>query len=300
MTESRLQSVLRQHNPIDRLIPLAKAGVPIYHIHGDKDLVVPLARNSGALKARYIRYGGTITLETVAGQGHSMWPGFFESQPLVDFVISRARTTKGVIDPDAVAMPANAVLQIGPKESLLVAEQNDVESQWTFRDGVLTASPAWDSVITKQTYTDFCMHLEFNVNDSQDKNPEANGNSGVYIQQRYELQILDSFGVAAKDYKDSFCGSLYRLKKPDQFVCKKPGEWQVYDIAFRAPVFVDKQKVSDARITVYQNGLLIHDDYEIPRKTGAGQKEGPEPKPIKLQGHHNQVRFRNFWIAPLN
>ena len=77
-----------------------------------------------------------------------MWPGFFESQPLVDFVISRARTTKGVIDPDAVAMPANAVLQIGPKESLLVAEQNDVESQWTFRDGVLTASPAWDSVIT--------------------------------------------------------------------------------------------------------------------------------------------------------
>ena len=300
MTESRLQSVLRQHNPIDRLIPLAKAGVPIYHIHGDKDLVVPLTRNSGALKARYIRYGGTITLETVAGQGHSMWPGFFESQALVDFVISRARTTKGVIDPDAVSMPANAVMQIGPKESLLVAEKDDVESQWTFRDGVLTASPAWDSVITKQAYQDFCMHLEFNVNDSQDKNPEANGNSGVYIQQRYEVQILDSFGVAAEEYKDSYCGSLYRLKKPDQFVCKKPGEWQVYDIAFRAPVFVGKKKASSARITVYQNGRLIHDDYEIPRKTGAGQNEGPDPQPIKLQGHHNQVRFRNFWIAPLN
>src|SRR5690606_37351072 len=150
-------------------------------------------------------------------------------------------------------------------------------------DGVLTASPSWDSVVTKDDYHDFVMHIEFNVNESHDANPEANGNSGIYIQQRYELQILDSFGVSAEDYKDSFCGSLYRLKQPDRLVNKKAGVWQSYDIAFRAARFQGATKICNARITVYQNGELIHDDVAITRKTGAGQPEGPAAKPIKLQ-----------------
>jgi hypothetical protein len=228
-----------------------------------------------------------------------MWRGFFESQELVDFVINRARTTKGIIDVIEQSKPAHAVRYIGKAGSQLVPENSDVASNWVFENGVLTASPSSDSVLTKESYRDFRMHIEFNINESHGKNPEANGNSGVYIQQRYEIQILDSFGVAAKDYKDSFCGSLYRLRKPDQFVCKKPGEWQTYDIAFRAPVFTGTKKTHNARITVYHNNRLIHDDCELTRKTGAGQPEGPDAKPIKLQGHGNKVRFRNFWIAPL-
>ena len=297
MTEAELRIALPEHDPIARLAPLAAARVPIFHIHGDLDDVVPLAQNSAEVQRRYTKLGGAMQLETVVGRGHDMWRGWFESASLVEFVIERARTTGGIIDLGAAAPPANAVQLIGPDGSSLVPEKGDVASQWQFEGGVLTASPAWDSVVTPASYRDFRMHIEFNVNAAHDPNPEANGNSGIYIQQRYELQILDSFGVAAADYKDSFCGSLYRLKKPDRLANKKAGEWQSFDIAFRAARHDGEAKVRNARITVYQNGVLIHDDCEIPRKTGAGEPEGPSARPIKLQGHHNQVRFRNFWIV---
>jgi hypothetical protein len=209
-------------------------------------------------------------------------------------------TTRGVIDIKTPARPAAATQLVGPKGSELIPE-TEKPTMWVFKDGVLTASPKWDSVLTKEAYRDFRMHIEFNVNEGEDaSNPEGNGNSGVYIQQRYELQILNSFGVAAKDYKASYCGSLYKLKKPDLLVSKKAGEWQSYDIVFRAARFDGDQKTENARITVYQNKQLIHDDFSIPRKTGVGKKEGPEPRPIKLQGHHNPVRFRNVWIQKLD
>lgn len=209
-------------------------------------------------------------------------------------------TTRGVIDIKNLARPAAATQLVGPNGSGLIPE-TEKPSLWVFKDGVLTASPKWDSMLTKEAYRDFRMHVEFNVNEGEDAtNPEGNGNSGVYIQQRYELQILNSFGVAAEDYKASYCGSLYKLKKPDLLVSKKAGEWQSYDIVFRAARFEGDQKTENARITVYQNKQLIHDDFPIPRKTGAGKKEGPEPRPIKLQGHHNPVSFRNVWIQKLD
>jgi hypothetical protein len=212
-----------------------------------------------------------------------------------------AVTTRGIIDPEQPGRPAGAVQLVGPNGHALVPEDEKIPSQWVFAEGVLTASPKWDSLITRESYRDFRMHLEFNVNDTKDAtDPEKNGNSGVYIQQRYELQILNSFGVAEEDYKNSYCGSLYRLKKPDVIANKKAGEWQSFDIVFRAARYEGETKVENARITAYQNGQLIHDDYSIPRKTGVGRKEGPEPRPIKLQGHHNPVRFRNVWIQKLD
>ncbi|MBU6326144.1 MAG: DUF1080 domain-containing protein, partial [Verrucomicrobia bacterium] len=208
-------------------------------------------------------------------------------------------TTKGIIDIAKTERPADAAILVGPDGYSLVAEGPD-PTKWVFADGVLTASPDWDSLLTKESYQDFRMHAEFNVNAVKDvKDPEADGNSGIYIQQRYEVQIHNSFGIAAADYKSSFCGSIYKQKKPDLLVSKKAGEWQSYDIAFRAARFEGDKKTENARITVYQNGALIHDDYSITGKTGVGEKEGPEPRPVKLQGHHNPVRFRNVWIQKL-
>ena len=208
-------------------------------------------------------------------------------------------TTRGVIDIGKPDRPADAVTLVGTDGNQLVPEGAG-PTKWVFSDGILTASPAWDSVLTKDAYGDFRMHAEFNVNEVKDaKDPEADGNSGIYIQQRYEIQILNSFGVPSADYKPSYCGSIYRQKKPDRLVSKKAGEWQSYDIVFRAARFDGTKKSENARITVYQNGELIHDDYAITGKTGAGEKEGPEPRPIKLQGHHNPVRFRNVWIQKL-
>ena len=304
MTEAQLANALRAHNPIDRLAPLARAGVPVLHLHGDRDRVVPLAANSGELDRRYTQLQGSMVLTKIADRGHDMWNGWFQSQALVDFVIGHARaglgTTKGILDIADARRPADAVQLVSGAGSELVPEPPATASLWVFADGVLTASPQWDSVITRESYRDFRVHLEFNVNASAKANPEANGNSGVYIQQRYELQILDSHGVAAADYKASYCGSLYRLKKPDRLANKPAGEWQSFDIAFRAARYDGDEKVQNARITVYQNQVLIHDDVEIARKTGAGQPEGPDPRPIKLQGHHNEVRFRNIWVQALN
>jgi len=304
LTEAQLSDALRAHNPIDRLAPLAAARVPILHLHGDRDEVVPLAQNSGELKQRYEQLQGSIALETLEGRGHDMWPGWFESQRLVDFVITHAQrgpgTTRGILDVRDSRRPADAVQLVGGEGSKLIPEEAGAASGWVFKDGVLTASPQWDSVITPESYRDLRMHLEFNVNAGESADPEANGNSGVYIQQRYELQILDSYGVTAKDYKGSYCGSLYRLKKPDRLVNKPAGEWQTFDIVFCAARYEGDQKTANAKITVYQNQQLIHDDVQLPRKTGAGQPEGPEPRPVKLQGHHNEVRFRNVWIQVLD
>ncbi|MCP4450438.1 MAG: DUF1080 domain-containing protein [Planctomycetes bacterium] len=211
---------------------------------------------------------------------------------------SEAGSTRGIIDLTAKQLPKGARQLVGKTGYTLVPE-SDVKCQWTFKDGVLTASPVWDSVITRDSYRDFLMHVEFNVNDAPNADPEKNGNSGVYIQQRYEIQILNSYGVSEADYKPSYCGSLYRMKKPDKLANKPAGQWQSFDMAFRAARFDGDKKTENARITVYQNGQLIHDDVSIRNKTGAGKKEGPDPRPIKLQGHHNQVRFRNVWIQVL-
>jgi hypothetical protein len=245
-----------------------------------------------------------MVLVTFEGRGHDMWPGWFENQALVDFVVTHARsslgTTAGLFDVADERRPADAVQLVGSAGSELVAEDPASASQWRFADGVLTASSAWDSVVTKQVYRDFRMHVEFNVNAAAGADLESRGNSGVYIQQRYELQILDSFGVAEAEYLPSYCGSLYRLKKPDRLANKPAGEWQSFDIVFRAARFAGAEKVENARVTAYHNGQLIHDDFAIPRKTGAGKAEGPESLPVKLQGHHNPVRFRNVWIQELD
>ena len=91
MTEVELGSKLAQHNPIDRLEPLQKRQVPIFHIHGSVDTVVPLEKNSGELAARYRKLGGDMTLQVIEGKGHDMWPGWFECKELVEFVIANAR-----------------------------------------------------------------------------------------------------------------------------------------------------------------------------------------------------------------
>lgn len=95
LTADQFKEQLARHNPVDRLAPLAKAHVPIFHIHGDKDTLVPLDRNSGELAKRYLALGGDMTLKIMDGQGHNMWAGWFQCQELVDFVVAHAREKKG-------------------------------------------------------------------------------------------------------------------------------------------------------------------------------------------------------------
>jgi len=181
--------------------------------------------------------------------------------------------------------------------------KGEKEPGWKFEDGVLTIVPGSGSICTKKNFSDFRMHVEFSTPQMPAKaEGQGRGNSGVYIQKRYEVQILDSSELELKRQNrrlnNSDCASLYRTKSPDVNVCKLPGQWQSYDIIFHAAKFDGEKKTENARITVWHNGVPVHDDFEIPNKTGVGQPEGPEPGPILLQDHGNEVKFRNIWIVP--
>jgi Domain of Unknown Function (DUF1080) len=158
-------------------------------------------------------------------------------------------------------------------------------------DGTLLAG-----VLTKMPVHDFHLHLEFRTPYMPLARGQGRGNSGVYIQQRYEVQILDSFGL---DGVDNECGGLYKQTAPSVNMCLPPLSWQTYDIWFTAARFAadGKSKIANARITALHNGVPIHSRREITAKTGGGKVEGPEDFPISLQDHGNPVTFRNFWLV---
>src|SRR5262249_24063730 len=121
------------------------------------------------------------------------------------------------------------------------------------------------------------------------------GNSGFYLQRRYEVQVLDSFGLESKN---NDCAGLYKFKAPDMNMSFPPLRWQTYDITFNAPLFdACGQRVRKGRITVRQNGVVVHNDVELENKTGGGRQEGPNPLPILFQDHHNPVNYRNVWLV---
>jgi len=143
-------------------------------------------------------------------------------------------------------------------------------------------------------FQDFNLHLEFMLPLMPAARDQGRANSGVYLQSRYEVQILDSF---AMEPRKNGCGGLYQFRQPDVNMSFPPLVWQTYDIAFTAPRWAaDGKKLKNARITVWHNGVLIHRNVELPNKTGAGKGEEPTLLPIRLQNHGNPVRFRNIWL----
>ena len=185
---------------------------------------------------------------------------------------------------------------------LFDGEANDL-IKGEVKDGLL-----WAGSQTTGEYGDFTLHVEFRL-PYKPKSPlsgQDRGNSGLYLQNRYEVQVLDSFGVLyepewagipLKSDVKQLCGSFYKFKAPDIPMARPPLTWQTYDIDFTAPKFYGDQKIADAKITVKHNGVVIHDGVELPKGTGAGggRKEVPRG-PIIFQGHGNPVAYRNVWL----
>jgi hypothetical protein len=148
--------------------------------------------------------------------------------------------------------------------------------------------------VSKRTFGDHFLHIEFRTPFMPASRGQARGNSGVYVQGRYEVQVLDSFGLEGKDNE---CGGIYRLAAPRVNMCFPPLSWQTYDIDFTAARYdAAGKKIANARITVKHNGVTIHDNLELPSATPGYKPEGPEKLGLFLQNHGNPVVFRNIWV----
>ena len=170
-------------------------------------------------------------------------------------------------------------------------------------DGLFVMGPGEDGVrlgdaLSTQVFGSFTLHVEFRTPFMPTATGQARGNSGVYLQNRYECQVLDSFGLSGEDNE---CGGFYKFRKPDVNMCQPPLTWQTYDIDFTAPRFDPAGvRLKNARVTVRHNGVVIHNDFELPQQTPGGlNNEGPTG-PLKLQDHGNPLAFRNIWIVPIN
>ncbi len=147
---------------------------------------------------------------------------------------------------------------------------------------------------SKEEFQDFTCHIEFRTPFVPKARGQARGNSGVYLQDRYECQVLDSFGLEGLDNE---CGGFYQIKQPAVNMCLPPLVWQTYDFDFVAARFEGEKKTKDARVTVKQNGVTIFDDFELPHLTpGGAPTEYPGKGPLMLQAHGNPVTYRNIWV----
>jgi Domain of Unknown Function (DUF1080) len=166
----------------------------------------------------------------------------------------------------------------------------------------MEVAPGTGNISTRQAFGDCQLHVEFAepvpaTGESQDR-----GNSGVFLQGLYEIQVLDSYH--SKTYADGQAAAVYGQYPPLVNAARPPGQWQTYDIVFHAPRFdANGDVLHPARVTVLHNGVLVQDNVELTGPTAHGErppyKKTPENLPLQLQDHHNPVRFRNIWIRQL-
>jgi len=201
-----------------------------------------------------------------------------------------------VIDPgDATKAPSDAIVLFDGKD----LSQWKGGDQWIVKDGHAISNKT--SIETKRGFGSCQLHVEWAAPEKVEGEGQGRGNSGVYMMNTYEIQILDSY--INKTYFDGQCASIYKQWPPLVNACRKPGQWQTYDIIFAAPQFKGGKVAKPAYATVLQNGVLVQNHAEI---LGASAWERPpaytphpDKLPLQLQFHGNPVRFRNIWIREL-
>lgn len=194
-------------------------------------------------------------------------------------------------------MRKSPTLGAKPPAGAIVLFDGSSADQWeggrVTADGLLL-----EGTTSKPRFGSHKVHIEFRLPYMPEDRGQGRGNSGIYVQGRYETQMLDSFGLEGKDNE---CGGLYSVKAPDVNMCLPPLAWQTYDIEYTAAKFDDSGKLTaNPRVTVVHNGVKVHDDVELPGErstTAAPSKPGPEPGPIYLQNHGNPMRYRNIWVV---
>jgi hypothetical protein len=211
-------------------------------------------------------------------------------------------------DAPSVPPPAGAtVLFDGKGLDAWTKRDGKSAATWKLLDGGIMQVSGGDIITREKFAGKFKLHVEFRVPYMPKASGQGRGNSGVYVQGRYEVQILDSYGLKSKD---NDCGGIYTVAAPLVNACKAPTVWQTYDIHFTAPRCTNGKVSEPGVMTVHHNGVLIHDKQRLVKKnkdkeeivtnTTAGLGGDPcTPGPILLQDHGNPVQFRNVWLVPI-
>jgi len=197
--------------------------------------------------------------------------------------------------------PSDAIILYSKKKDTANwINENGKSFGWKADDTCITVAKG--EIRTKQSFGDCQLHIEWRTPAVVKGNSQGRGNSGIFLMGRYELQVLDSYDN--RTYSNGQAGSIYKQHIPLVNVCRPPGEWQTYDVLFTAPQFyADSSVKSPARITVFQNGVLVQNNAELwgsTRYIGIARYEKHDAKlPLALQDHGNPVSYRNIWIREL-
>ena len=182
-----------------------------------------------------------------------------------------------------------------PKGAVVLFDGSEKSAGNWVRGQVVLGDLLRHDVETKEKFQDHSLHLEFRTPFMPHARGQGRGNSGMYVQGRYECQILDSFGLEGKNNE---CGGIYSIAEPIVNMALPPLVWQTYDVDFTSARFNDTgKKIQNARVTIKHNGVVIHDDLELTHGTPGKHKEGPTADILYLQGHGNPVVFRNVWAV---
>jgi hypothetical protein len=242
-----------------------------------------------------------ITGEGELKDGEVKFGGENVTAILKDDKITVRDPNNNVIGELAKVMRKSPTLEAKPPQGAIVLFDGTNTDQWQegkIEEDHLLGVPAR----TKDSFGDFSLHLEFRTPFMPDAPAvagppgQARGNSGMYLHDQYEVQILDSFGLEGLDNQ---CGGIYLISKPKVNMCFPPLSWQTYDVEMKSAKVDDQGKVLEpARATVKHNGVVIHDNVELKVTPGGGRSnEPPGPGPLYLQDHGNPVRFRNIWLV---
>jgi hypothetical protein len=211
-----------------------------------------------------------------------------------------------VVDPgpagEPVPSPSDAVILFNGKDLSQWTDSKGQRARWKIENGAIEVVAKTGSIQTKQNFGDCQLHVEWASPVIVRGESQERGNSGVFLMNIYEVQVLDCYNN--KTYADGMTAALYGQYPPLVNACRPPGEWQTYDIIFHRPRFDDKgQVISPARFTVFHNNILVHDNAELTGPTAhklrPPYKAHADRLPISLQDHGNPVRFRNIWIRNL-
>jgi hypothetical protein len=198
--------------------------------------------------------------------------------------------------------PSDAIVLFdGKKLDEWLSAKDSSAAKWKISEGAMTVKPGTGDIITKRNFSDFQLHLEFATPEIVKGEGQGRGNSGIFLQNRYEVQVLDCY--QNRTYSNGQTGAIYKQSIPLVNACRKPGAWQTYEILYTAPRFnQDGILLTPAYVTVLHNGILIQNHVAVKGTTeyiGLPKNEAHGKGPLKLQDHGDLVRYRNIWVREL-